>query len=133
MFKADELQHLTALVVASIHDSILDSESGLKGTRKDMSVEGMIGRIHSNLYYQGLNSIEEVTALYAEVIAKGHVFNDGNKRTAFVSMVSFLELNDYQILVEDEDGMADKMVELADGKTDYKEFSAWLKAKIIKT
>ena len=75
-------------------------------------------------------SIEEVAALYAEVIAKGHVFNDGNKRTALVSMLTFLDLNGYS-LVADQEAIADKMVDISEGKLGYIQLALWLKPKII--
>lgn len=88
MISLDELIHLSATEIKDIHDSILLNNSGLKGSRPDLSVEALVGRIHSNLSYQTFTSIDEVAALYAEVIAKGHVFNDANKRTALISMLT---------------------------------------------
>jgi death on curing protein len=81
--------------------------------------------------YKVFHTIEEVAGLYAETIAKGHVFNDGNKRTALVSMLTFLDLNGYQLMA-DQDGIADKMVELSDGIIDHKELAIWLKPKLLK-
>lgn len=80
---------------------------------KGHSVESLVGRIHSNLIYQEFTSATEIAALYAEVIAKGHVFNDANKRTALISMLTFLDLNGY-MLIADQNEMADRMVDLAE-------------------
>ena len=46
-------------------------------------------------------------------------------------MLTFLDLNGYS-LTADQDKLADKIVELADGKTTYKLFALWLKPKLIK-
>lgn len=131
MFVLDDLVHLSASEITSIHDAILDRYPGLKGVRKDLSVEALVGRIHANLSYesQTFQSIVNVAALYAEVIARGHVFNDGNKRTAVVSMLSFLDLNGYK-LTADQDQLADRIVELSEGKNNYRGFSTWLGPKI---
>jgi len=129
MINPEELIHLSALEIREIHDSILEGYSGLKGSRPDLSVDALVGRIHSNLAYKPFNSIDEIAALYAEVIAKGHVFNDGNKRTALVSMLTFLDLNGYR-LIADQNAVADKMVEISDGKIDHKKFAMWLKPKL---
>lgn len=131
MMTLKNLIHLSAKEIRSIHDSILEDFSGLKGSRPDLSVDALVGRIHSNLAYQPFHSIEEVAALYAEVIAKGHVFSDGNKRTALVSMLTFLDLNNYKLLVADQDALADQIVELADGKINYRQFSIWLKSRVF--
>ena len=125
----DDLIHLSGHEIKTIHDSIIESDSGLKGSRRGSSIETLVGRIHSNLIYQTFRSIDEVAALYAEVIAKGHVFIDGNKRTALVSMLTFLDLNGYRLVVN-QNRLADKIVELSVGRTDYRQFASWLKSKI---
>lgn len=125
----DDLKHLTGEKIAAIHDAILKDYSGLKGKRPDLSVDALVGRIQSNLTYQAFNSIEEIAALYAEVVAKGHVFNDGNKRTALLSMITFLDINGYHLVV-DQNNLADQIVDLADGKSNYKRFAMWLKPKL---
>lgn len=130
MSSLDELIHLSAQQITEIHDGLLEDSAGLKGARSDLSVDALIGRIHSSLVYGLFYSIEEVAALYAEVIAKGHVFNDGNKRTALVSMLTFLDLNGYS-LVADQEAIADKMVDISEGKLGYIQFSLWLKPKIF--
>lgn len=130
MIKLDDLIHLSAAEIKDIHDSILLNNSGLKGSRPDLSVEALVGRIHSNLAYQTFTSVAEVAALYAEVIAKGHVFNDANKRTALISMLTFLDLNGFSLRA-DQNAIADRMVEISNGKLGYKQFSAWLKPKIF--
>ncbi len=130
MIELDDLIHLSGDEIKAIHDSILEGNSGLKGSRPDLSVEALVGRIHSNLIYQTFFSIEEVAALYAEVIAKGHVFNDGNKRTALVNMLTFLDLNGHYLVVN-QNQLADKIVELSDGKMNYIQFALWLKSKMF--
>ncbi|MAR89298.1 MAG: type II toxin-antitoxin system death-on-curing family toxin [Pseudomonadota bacterium] len=130
MIDLDDLTHLTALEIRAIHDSILMGNPGLKGSRPDLSVDSLIGRIHTNLAYQPAASIAEVAALYAEVIARGHVFNDGNKRTALVCMLTFLDLNGYT-LKADQNAVADQMVDLAEGKLGRQLFSTWLAPKLL--
>ena len=40
-----------------------------------------------------IGDVFDLAAAYAEAIARGHCFNDGNKRTAFETMVVALEMN----------------------------------------
>ena len=129
MFNQDDLAHLSGRDIKEIHDGILEGLAGLKGDRPNMSVEALVGRLHMHLQYQPVNSIVEVAALYAEVIAKGHVFNDANKRTALVSMLAFLDLNGYT-LTADQNKLADQIVFLAEGQVDHKKFSIWLGPKV---
>ena len=124
----DNVVHLSGSEILSIHDSILEDHEGLKGSRPDLSVEALVGRIHTNLVYQSdqFPTLESIGALYAEVIAKGHVFNDANKRTALLCMVTFLELNGLTFDV-DNIQLADKIVDLAEGKINHRLLASWLK------
>lgn len=124
------LIHISANQIQDIHDSILDELPGLKGNRVNLHVDALIGRIHFNLAYEDFTTIEQVAALYAEVIATGHVFNDGNKRTALLSMLTFLDLNGYR-LEADQNQLADKFVDLADGRLSHRVFAVWLKHKVF--
>jgi len=47
-------------------------------------LEGALGRIDHAIQYDGLDDVYEIAALYAAAIARDHVFNDANKRTALV-------------------------------------------------
>ncbi len=112
-----------------IHDSILDQFPGLPCNKPGMSAEAVVGRILSNIHYRQLTRIEQVAAVYAESIARGHVFNDGNKRTALTSTFTFLEMNGYTIEASD-DALADWIVDLAEGAKDNNEFAIWLKSRL---
>jgi len=57
MTNLDDFIHLSANEILSIHDSILDGYAGLKGSRPDLSVDALVGRIHSNLAYQQFHSL----------------------------------------------------------------------------
>ncbi|MGL6158951.1 type II toxin-antitoxin system death-on-curing family toxin [Microbulbifer sp.] len=129
MVNLDDLAHLTAEDVHGYHDAILEELPGLPGTKPGMSVEALVGRIHQNLYYTHFKGIEEVAGLYAEVIARGHVFNDGNKRTSLVSMISFLRANGYAVDANRSE-IAEWIIKLADGQVTYREFGPWLKIRL---
>jgi len=45
-------------------------------------------------------------------------------------MLTFLDLNGYGLVVN-ENQLADKIVELSDGRTNYRQFALWLKPKIF--
>ncbi len=54
-------------------------------------------------------------------------FIDGNKRTAFVAMELFLELNGFGLAASDEDALM-AMLRLASGDMDGDEFAVWVGA-----
>lgn len=121
----EEINHLTPPEIQLIHDHVIAHTGGLKGNRPGMSVEAVIFRVHTKILYSNFRSLVEIGAFYAEAIAKGHVFNDGNKRTALVSMITFLGVNGLATDL-DQTVLADKMVDLASSKIDHKAFSFWV-------
>ena len=60
--------------------------------------------------------------MYAEAIARGHVFNDGNKRTALACAITYIEQQDYR--VSRDPVLEDATVLLAEGGLTTDDF-AW--------
>lgn len=101
---------LTIDDVINIHDTILNTERGLQGYHGDNALGGALGRIESQIIYGGLDDVFEVAAWYVESISRGHCFADANKRTALVSALTYLELND--ITIPDDERLADVVEDL---------------------
>ena len=68
--------------------------------------------------------IHALAAAYAFGIAKGHVFHDGNKRTAYTVAVTFLDVNSL-ICVPDKADAVETMVSLAEGSISEREMAEW--------
>ena len=66
-------------------------------------------------------------AIYAFEIANAHAFVDGNKRTAFVTSVTFLRLNGWHFVTEPAQGVA-SMEDLTSGVVSEEKFGNWLEA-----
>lgn len=60
-----------------------------------------------------------IAAMYAVAIARGHIFNDANKRTALVASLTYLMLQ--EIDVERNARLEDDLVHVAEGKLDVQE------------
>lgn len=87
-------------LVALIHQTVLADEAGLKG-RADMArLDGALSRIANWRQYENLEDIYEIAALYAQAIAKAHAFPDGNKRTALLTMLTYLDLQGISIAAD---------------------------------
>jgi len=99
-----------------IHDLILSTESGLDGGHGIGPLEGALGRISSHLQYAEVEDIYEVAALYAVALARGHVFNDANKRTALVTALTYLQIQGVDIPRSDD--LEEVMVDVAEGRLD---------------
>ena len=81
---------LSAKDVMAIHELVLSEEGGLSGDHGMGAVEGALARVVNHIDYAGMDDVFEIAAMYAVAIARGHVFNDANKRTALVSALAYL-------------------------------------------
>jgi death on curing protein len=68
---------------------------GQDGVRDRGLLESAVNAPRSGYYA----SLAELAAVYAHGIAKNHPFLDGNKRTAFVVALAFLEMNGHVLKV----------------------------------
>lgn len=104
---------INAEFVAVIHDEILAHERGLQGYTNHGALESCLGRIDNQMLYDPLDDIFDVGSFYAVAIAKAHAFADGNKRTALVTMLTYLDLQGISIMADV--GLDDVMVDVASG------------------
>ncbi len=81
--------YLTMAEVLAIHADQIECYGGFPGIRDQGLLEAALYRPQTG-YYAGL--IEEAAALW-ESISQNHPFIDGNKRTAFAAMYTFLAIN----------------------------------------
>ena len=115
---------LSADLVELIHDEVLNPGE-LAGRALDKSLEGALSRVDNRLAYGMVEDTFALAAFYAEAIAQGHCFNDGNKRTAFRAMYAVLALNNVTISLDVVD-VADHIIQLAQGKLEAEDFAVWL-------
>lgn len=83
---------------------------GLSGVHQD-KLEGIISRVDARIDYKEMDDVLEIAALYMVAIAKGHAFNDGNKRTALAISLAFLKFHRIDIPVGS--GLNDLVVQVA--------------------
>jgi death-on-curing protein len=84
-------------------------------------LESALLRIENWAEYGDLNDVFGIAAMYAVAIARGHIFNDGNKRIALVAALTYLKLQD--IDVARDASLEDEMVAVAEGVTDATTFA----------
>ena len=112
--------------VVYIHDRVLNAGE-LAGQARDKSLSGALSRIEFRLNYGLITDEYDLAATYAVVIATGHLFNDGNKRTAFRCMDVILRLHGIK-MNWDTQTIGDKIIEVAQGKVDELELSRFLRS-----
>ncbi|NVK14160.1 MAG: type II toxin-antitoxin system death-on-curing family toxin [Rhodobacteraceae bacterium] len=112
--------------VTIFHDRQISRHGGAAGIRDKALLEMGCARAVNLAAYSDVG-VAEVAAAYAFGIAKAHAFVDGNKRTAFVTAVTFLRLNGFQFRPDPVEGVR-MMEDLATGDADEAAFAEWLKA-----
>jgi death-on-curing protein len=73
-------------------------------------------------------SIPDLAACYAFPLAGNHPFIDGNKRTAYLCMRLFLQLNGMDLTASPEEKIR-VMIDLSAGRLSFDELAAWVGAK----
>jgi death-on-curing protein len=109
---------LTVEQVIAIHDSQLEAYGGLPGFRDIGLVEGMVARVENLHAYENESDLFILAAALLLSIARGHGFNDANKRTSVASAMVFLDMNGSPI--DPQEGFADFVVEAAQGTYDVR-------------
>lgn len=112
--------------VIHIHDQVLN-QGELAGLAGDKSLAGALSRIDFRQIYGLIKDAFDLAATYAVVIATGHLFNDGNKRTAFRAMDVILRLHGTNMTWDVEE-VGQKIIQTAQSKIDEAELAAWLRA-----
>lgn len=94
--------YLTADDVWAINDLILRAESQSTLLLNRGALESALQRAQTVAYYQQADVVEQVAFLIAG-IAFAHAFLDGNKRTAVVAGVAFLDRNSMHVTAVGDD------------------------------
>jgi death on curing protein len=86
-------EFLTLAEVLAIHQDQIDRYGGSDGLRDIGQLEAALFRPQTGYY---ADTLEEAAALW-ESLGQNHPFIDGNKRTAFAAMFTFLAVNDIEL------------------------------------
>ena len=87
------MNHVSSEEVLKIHDLLLLRYGGCPGCSNPERVSALLARVRNYEFYEGLSDVFALAAMYWVAISKGHVFSDGNKRTAVAVCFLFLRRN----------------------------------------
>ncbi len=93
----------------------LTTEQAADHLRSQEALEGALGRPASYADYEQAD-LALLAAVLAHGIAETQSFVDGNKRTGLIAMLTFLELNGYQLSATDPE-LAAWMISFSSGST----------------
>ena len=115
-------------VVLAFHNEALLAYGGPEGVRDLGLLESALAR-PKNLfaYSEQLPCIARLAAAYAKGIVANHPFVDGNKRTAFITSVTFLLLNGRELTAAREERVM-TFWKLADGSLSEDELAHWFES-----
>ena len=116
----------------ALHDRLLALDGGAVGVRSVGLLRSALARPQQLHAYGDAPDAIEMAAAYTVGIIHNHPFVDGNKRTAFVAGVLFLEINGHRFAATEEDA-TQAVLGLAAGTLDEASFTRWLRANVSTT
>ena len=116
---------LSSKLLLLVHEEQLAEHGGPGGVRDEGLLASALGRPQHRALYESPDAAA-LAASYAFGIARNHPFTDGNKRTAFVAMEVFLDLNGFELTANDESCVL-TMLGLASGDIDEATFAQWVR------
>jgi death on curing protein len=119
-------------IVGAMHDDQIEEHGGSFGVRDEHLLSASLARPQHLFAYGESPSIFDLAAAYGYGLAKNHPFVDGNKRTAFVTIATFLELNGYSLEAPELEVVL-KMERLAVDEEDQSSIAQWLQDKSMPT
>jgi len=112
-------------VVLAIHEEQLAEHGGGEGIRDLGLLESALAPPR-NLVAYGTPDVPALAASLGFGLARNHPFVDGNKRTAYVAVETFLVLNGLDLVAGDAECVV-VMLDLAAGDLPEEGFAAWLR------
>jgi death-on-curing protein len=117
------------VVVEAVHLDLLREHGGMRSLRDEHALEAVLARARQRRAYDGDADLASLAACYGHGLCRGHPFNDGNKRIAFVTMAVFLGLNGHEFDAPEAE-IVEVMMALAAGQLTEEELAVWLRSRM---
>src|ERR1700689_1078381 len=115
--------YLTVAEILAVHADQIGRYGGAHGVRDPGLLEAALYRPQTG-YYADL--IEEAAALW-ESLSQNHAFIDGNKRTAFAVMYTFLAINGVRLTAAEEETYAFLVALYETNQFGFEKLVPWLR------
>ncbi|HEY2867557.1 MAG TPA: type II toxin-antitoxin system death-on-curing family toxin [Pyrinomonadaceae bacterium] len=116
-------------VALAMHSEQIAEHGGTAGVRDPGLLESALARPQNFLAYGEDVDTAALAASYAFGLAKNHPFLDGNKRTALVVSVTFLNLNGYDFDATPSETYT-QFLGLAEGLISQEQLSTWFRERL---
>ncbi|GAA6615775.1 type II toxin-antitoxin system death-on-curing family toxin [Scytonema sp. NUACC26] len=117
---------LNEAMIRAMHSDQLHQHGGLAGCNENLLGATLARPQNLFAYGDPTPTIFELAASYCYGFAKNHAFTDGNKRVAFLSMATFLELNGYSFNAPETEVVM-KIKGLASDEETSESIAEWIK------
>jgi len=118
--------YLTMADILAIHEDQVERYGGALGVRDPGALESALFRPQTG-YYDDI--VAEAAALW-ESLSQNHPFVDGNKRTAFAAVYTFLAINDFDLTADPEETYAFIIGLFETRSFDFAHLEAWLRTHV---
>jgi death on curing protein len=116
-------------IVLAIHSEQVSIHGGLSGVRDQALLESALAKPKNLKFYKDATLIE-CAASYIFGLVSNHPFLDGNKRTGFVTGITFLLINGHYITATETEVVI-IITKLASGQMSEDELTDWLQTVAI--
>lgn len=118
--------------VLALHNRLLALDGGAAGVRSVGLLQSALARPQQLHAYGDDPDTIDMAAAYMAGIVRNHPFVDGNKRTAFVVGVLFLEINGHRLTATEEDA-TQAVLGLANRTIVEASIIRWLRANVSRS
>jgi len=119
--------YLTVAEILAIHTDQIESYGGSHGIRDPGQLEAAVFRPQTGYYP---DTVSEAAALW-ESLSQNHPFVDGNKRTAFAAMFTFLAINKVDLTANADEAWAFLSDLYETHSVSFDAFDAWLRRHTV--
>jgi death on curing protein len=121
-----EPRWLSRVAVEAIQTEQLREHGGLPGVRDETALESALARPRQKWHDAGNADVAALAAAYGFGLVRNHPYRDGNRRIGFLSIVTFLGMNDHDLDATDAEVISE-MVALAGGRVSEEELADWIR------
>jgi death-on-curing protein len=114
-----------------LHAESVAEHGGLWGLRDQAALQSALARPRNVQAYEPGAGAARLAAAYGFGIVRSHPFSDGNKRAGFLAVGLFLELNGFDLEVDEADAVK-TIVDLAAGNLSEEALADWIRARITR-
>jgi death-on-curing protein len=126
----DEPRWVSKRAVLALHAEQLAEHGGSEGIRDESLLDSALAKPKNVFAYAESPDLSSLAASYAYGIARNRAFVDGNKRTALVISILFLNRNGWDIEASKTE-VYDTFWRVAEGSMNEQELTAWFTSHAV--